>query len=550
MRAVQPPSSSPERDRQFGRLTGQPWDLLVVGGGISGVAVARDAALRGLRVALIEQDDFAFGTSSRSSRLIHGGLRYLANLDVALVREGLVERKRLLDAAPGLVRAVPFLYPVYRDDPDPLWKVRFGVWLYETLALGYALGGHQRLTPEKLVRLAPGLDRNGLTGAVAYRDAATHDTRLTLAVALAAQQAGATLVSRCRAGELIRSEHGVHGAVVEDRLTGASRTVESKATVLCCGPWQKLYATTQAPVVLRTARGTHLSLPAARLPVDGFLALRSPDDGRLTFAMPVGRYTVVGTTDEDDHSPPSLVRPTVGDRDYLLRLINDSFPGQEFGEQDIVGIWAGLRPLLADGSGEDADELSRRHQVVAGAPGLWILTGGKLTTHRRMAEDCVERITPYLRDQQVDVGPCQTRNQPLFSASLDEALETLRRRGGAAVDEQLLADLAGLYGARLGRLVFRRTDAADSDSLLNAQIDLAVEEEWTLSLDDLLLRRLLPGQLDLHACWKLAPFAAQRMAQLLNWTDSQVREQVGSFRDGIQRDLSSAGLPAPASAAD
>lgn len=542
MRALLPPRSTPGRDRELAELTRRRWDLLVVGGGVTGVAVARDAALRGLSTALVERQDFAFGTSSRSSRLIHGGLRYLANMDFALVREGLVERKLLLDNAPGLVHPVKFVYPVYRGDPDPVWKVDLGVRLYEALSMGYGLGGSRRLRRRGVERAVPYLRQEGLKGGISYFDAAAHDTRLTLSVALAARRAGAHLLSRCGAVRLLGGDDQVTGAVVEDRLGGGEHRVEARAVAVCCGPWQKLYATT--PLRLRTARGTHLSLRCRRLPLDCYVALRSPRDGRLAFAMPVGRYLVLGTTDDDDARQPGEVRPTQEDGEYLLELANHAFPAVDVEAGDVTGAWAGLRPLVADGSGDDADKLSRRHLVTAGPPGLWILTGGKLTTHRLMAEDCLDEIAPWLEAQGVAVAPCRTRDRMLLEGSIERGRALLTEAGESP---GRIERLLRLYGARLETLAERVGEAEDApltdDRVLDAQIELAIEEEWALSLDDLLLRRVGPGALDLRASWEAAPRVGRKAAELLGWSTTERDDAVDELRAGLAGDLAATGAP-------
>ncbi len=543
MKSLRPPRSTAARDRALERLGSETWDLLVIGGGITGCAVARDAALRGVRTAVVEQGDFAFGTSSRSSRLVHGGLRYLAMFDFGLVREGLVERKRLLDLVPGLVRPVRFLYPVYRGDPDRLWKVHLGVRLYDALSLGYDLGGTKRMSRRQLLASMPGLRRDGLKGAVSYFDAATHDTRLTLAVAKSAEAAGAVLVSRCRASELLREGDRVAGAQGQDRLGPARPAIRAKATVLCCGPWQNLYP--PASVSLRTARGTHVSIKSRRIPLEGYTALRSPRDGRLAFAMPIGEYVVFGTTDTDDRTEPGLVRPSPDDTDYLLELANHAFPPVDVTREDVTGAWAGLRPLLAEGDAPDADALSRRHQVVAGPAGLWILTGGKLTTHRRMAEDLVDTVAPFLESADVAVGECRTASERFFPGSLAVGEKRLRALGA---DENAIDSIAGLYGPRIEDIAARleALGAAEPGAALRrAQIETAVEEEWALGLDDLLLRRLEPGPLDLKQCWQEAPAAAHRLGTLLDWSEDEIATQTAEFRSEIETDLGAAGVAPP-----
>ncbi len=551
----------------------------MVGGGATGAAVARDAALRGLAVALVERHDLAAGTSSRSSRLIHGGLRYLAQLQLGLVREGLVERGRLLAAAPGLVRPVPFLYPVYAGDPDPLWRVDLGMRLYHLLAAGHRLGRYRRLDAAAAAAAAPGLRLQGLRGAVAYLDGACHDARLVVALALAARAAGATIVTRCAAvpeslrpsparrgrpvsiaagrgasGRRASVAAGSGGAAlrevaVEDAVTTRRFAVRARAVVLCCGPWPDLLA--GSPVRLRATRGTHVAVPRSRLPLASYVTLRSPDDGRLAFAMPVGEHTVFGTTDVDDTTPPAAVAPTPADVAYLLRLATHAFPDAALTPADVSGLYAGLRPLVALRSRHSRvhpTRVPRNHVVVPAAPRLWILAGGKLTNHRRMAEDCLDAIlaTPG----SPPATPCRTRDLPLLPGSLDTGRDRLLRLG---LTPERIDALARIYGTRLERLAgaleekaqVGRNGTLDDDTLLAAQIDLAATEEWALTLDDLLLRRLTPGPLDLSACRALAPRAADLLAPRLGWTAQEKQDQVRSFGELIDREWTAAGLSHP-----
>ena len=538
MLALQPPASPASRDAALDRLSSESWDLLVVGGGVSGLAVARDAALRGLHVALVEEHDIAFGTSSRSSRLIHGGLRYLESFELGLVREGVVERRRLLRTAPGLVRAERFLYLVYCEDPDSLWKIRLGVRLYDLLATGYRLGKSHKLTIGQLEEVLPGIETDCLDGAVSYYDGATHDARLTVALAGAVLEAGVPIVTRCLVKGFVTADDRTTGAVVTDTIAAQTHQVEARAVVLCTGPWQQLHA--DVPPRIRTARGTHISVPATRLPTDSFLALRSPDDGRQTFALRYGDYTVLGTTDSDDPTLPGEVRPTVEDTDYLLAVANHAFRGVGLRRRDVVGAWAGLRPLVADESARSPDALSRRHRVVRVMPGRWVLAGGKLTTHRRMAEDCLDRILRRESFGERRLEPCSTRRKPLFSTDTSRGREVLERlkAPGRTIDH-----LIALYGGRLGRLTSHLLEAPPVEleaRLVIAQARLAVAEELALSLDDVLLRRLDPGPLDLVECWRLAPDVAKELAEPLGWSRDQMDTQIEDFRRSVERDLRAA----------
>lgn len=545
MLALLPPISPPSRELDLERLESVDWDLLVVGGGISGVAVARDAALRGLRVALVEEHDIAFGTSSRSSRLIHGGLRYLASAELGLVREGLRERHYLLRHAPHLVRRERFAYLVYSDDPAALWKIRLGIGLYALLATGHRLGPNRRVSTEALAEMVPGIETDRLDGAVTYFDAATHDARLTLAVAGAAREAGVSLLTRCRVDSFLRRDERTSGAVVEDTIASRSLEVNARVVVLCTGPWQALHA--DLPPQLRTSRGSHVSLDRERLPIDLALVLRSPEDGRQTFALPMGEYTVLGTTDVDDDTPPAEVRPTVEDTDYLLAVANHAFPAARLERRDVVGAWAGLRPLLAEDEKGDPDELSRRHRVVRAEPDLWVLAGGKLTAHRQMAEDCVDEILDREEFDALSPARCQTRELPIAGGDVERAREDLTR---LKADPGVIAHLLGLYGERLGRLTAHLGEAPPvelGERLLIAGARMAVAEEGALSLDDVLLRRLHPGPLDLEQTLEIAPLVAREIADPLGWTREQMGSQLEIYRQRAFGDLVAArGSPPPA----
>lgn len=535
------PRSPDRRLADLELLSAQTWDLIVVGGGITGVAVARDAALRGLSVALLEQFDLAYGTSSRSSRLIHGGLRYLESFELSLVHEGLVERRRLLDAAPGLVRPVQFLYPVFPKDPEPLWMVHLGTWAYDTLAGRYGIGSRQLLAPNEVLAREPELRQRGLRGAICYADGATNDARLTVAVALSAASAGATIVTRLAAEGLLRDASGrVTGVQAVDSIEGSNHEVEARAVALCTGPWQDLHA--EIPPYIRTARGTHVSVPAERAPVHHFVALHSPRDGRLTFALPHGDYTVFGTTDDDDPVDPGAVQAQSTDVDYLLDDANHAFPHFELSRDDVCGFWAGLRPLIADPDHADPDQLSRRHQVVAGAPGLWILAGGKLTTHRRMAEDLLDAVLDGSPELSAD--RCRTAEIPLLPGDLQVGRTRLIHLG---CDPARIQRLEFTLGVRTTKVAERAAPAVAEgkdldEAIFEACLALAAEEEWALSLDDLLLRRLLPGPLDLRRCVQVAETAARWASGALRWEGAALQSQVEGFHDLVGHELAVAGL--------
>ena len=348
---VSQPFAATARPELLDALGRAPFDVLVIGGGITGTGVARDAALRGLRVALVERDDFASGTSSRSSRLVHGGVRYLEHGEFHLVFESSRERRILLRIAPHLVRPLPFVWPVYERARIPAWKLQAGLFLYDLLSLFRNVGRAQRLTPSALAALEPKVRRDGLVGGARYYDAATDDARLTIANAQGAAAAGGVMLNHVEAHELIVEQGTVRGAVVRDRPTGRCITVRAAAVINAAGPWSDTIRRLAVPATesgVRGTKGVHVSVPRARVGNHEALTLLSPVDGRVMFVLPAGdAFTIIGTTDTDYRGALDLVRATADDVDYLLRSANAFFPDARLEGSDVVSAWAGVRPLVS-----------------------------------------------------------------------------------------------------------------------------------------------------------------------------------------------------------
>lgn len=464
-------------------------DLLVVGGGIHGAAVARDAALRGLRVLLVERGDLASGTSSRSSKLIHGGIRYLETLQIRLVREALRERETLLRIAPaGLVRQVRFLLPEYRGEGRPGAWVALGLWLYGTLGGRTPLAQHERISAREALELEPGLSPRGLKGAFLFWDAQMDDAALCIAVALAAAEAGAELSTHTALAAL-RPESGRWRARLRDEITGETRTAEARAVVNAAGPWVdevRALADLGRDRKLRRSRGTHAVLPAATR--ERALLLTARSDGRVFFLLPWGAHSLLGTTDVDDPSPPGEVGPTVEDIRYLLREAGRALPG--IGpETRPLRVFAGVRSLLSSGAASPSAN-PREHRIVMEGT-LVSLIGGKYTTHRRLAEQVVDRVARVLRAR---VRPCATASTPLPDRR-DAAIAALRETHP------------------------ERVDAGRGLSVSEAEAVYAVREERARALDDVLLRRTRLW-LDAPALRCAAPRVAAWMARALEWGDA------------------------------
>ncbi len=522
------------REAALRRLASEQFDLLVIGGGITGCGVAREAALRGLRVALVEALDFASGTSSRSTRLIHGGLRYLRQGEVRLVREAVRERELLLRTAPHLVRPLQFLFPVYRGDPDALLLVRLGIGLYERLAGLPADARHLLLTPEDVHERMPALRSEGLRGGAAYVDALTDDARLTLAVAQSAAAEGAAVANYCRVLHLIGADEGtVRGAEVRDEESGAVFAVQAARTLIAAGPWADRLRDAKAPL-LRLTKGVHLVLRQEDLPLPSACVLRGPD-GRLMFAVPDGPVTYIGTTDTDAESPDDD-EITPQDADYVLQAARRAFPGSAITEGAVIGAWAGVRPLVRPKPGAAPSEVSRDYRLSFAADGTVYVAGGKLTAFRAMASRIVDRLFAATRGAQAE--QCSRRPLPGGDQSPPTGDEWRRLARTVGVPEELLSRALVPYGSALPSVL---TDLPSSRSqppqqrLVRMQLRYAAREEMALHLTDVLQRRT--GFLRFSARKTRREIAAlgAEMAQLQGWSEARERAEIEAVESQWRR---------------
>ena len=400
------------------RLTREPVDLLVIGGGITGAGIARDAAMRGLSTALVEQQDFAAGTSSHSSRLIHGGLRYLEEGALHLVFEASRERHTLLRLAPHLVRPLPFLFPVHQGDRVPLWKVAAGVWLYQALALFRNVRRPRILGKRTLLRMEPALKARGLIGGARYYDAQCDDARLTLAVIRSALSHGAVVANYMSVKGLTRESGRISGATLEDRLTGATGVIRAAAVVNATGPWAdrlRRIEDAAATPLLGMTKGAHVLVRRSRLGHTEAITMTSPLDGRVMFALPWGPFSYIGTTDTATTESADEVAALPDDITYLLRSANAYFPNAHLSDDDVLAAWAALRPLLATDPKLGPSQRSREHRIVRGAGGMYTIAGGKLTTFRSMAAELVDMLCETLRKERgfPRLPPPGTDREPL-----------------------------------------------------------------------------------------------------------------------------------------
>jgi len=376
------------REALVARLRSRPFDVLVIGGGIVGAGIARDAAMRGLAVALVEQGDFGSGTSSKTSKLIHGGLRYLEHGRLGLVFESLRERSTLRTIAPGFVWPLSLLLPVYDGDRRSAWKINAGLWLYDLLAAGRALQPHRMVSARRALALEPALRIDGLRAAGLYADCQMDDARLCLANILQAVSLGAACGNYLRVRALLKANHRVCGAAVEDRWTGRAFDVQAQAVINATGPWGdriRQLSVAGTPDKLAPTKGIHLILPRVARQA---LFVQGRADARMLFILPWGDYSLVGTTEGQVRGPLETLTAGADEVGYLLDAVHHALPGSHLDADDVVATFAGARPLLAfSGSAASA---SREHHIDVDPWGLISVMGGKFTTYRRMAQQAVD----------------------------------------------------------------------------------------------------------------------------------------------------------------
>ncbi len=528
--------SATGRTDTLARLAAETFDVLIIGGGITGAGIARDASLRGLSVALIEADDFAVGTSSRSSKLIHGGLRYLAMGDIALVRETALERKAVYRMAPHL--AEPYWMLVPARSRMSLLKFRTGITAYEKLGAVAEADLHRNWSGEELAYHEPRLDQSRHPHACAYREYLTDDARLVLASLRAAAGAGAVIASRVAATELLREDGKVIGVRGRCALDGSEPEIRARVVVNAAGPWADRVAGLEMEREgsrLHLSKGVHIVLPAKRLPVRN-LVVMTAEDKRSIFAIPRGDTVYLGTTDTtyvgDNWRWPEI---TAEDVRYLLEPVGRYFDVEGLTAGDVVAAWSGLRPLIAE-PGKEAKEMSRKDEIWIGSGGMVTIAGGKLTGFRKMAEDIMVKVGEQLgRSLPPAPGP-----EPLPGGDFAGDLEHLARQlPGADNLGRACADrLARLYGSEAAAVLAGGAEAlVTGGEVLRGEVDWAVNMEAALSLEDLIYRRT-------RAAWYspaerdalLAP-AAERMAALLGWDTGEQQRQIAAVRQRFAEEM-------------
>jgi glycerol-3-phosphate dehydrogenase len=551
--------SSSTRADNISLMGSEQFDVLVIGGGVTGAGVALDAVARGYKVALVEKKDFASGTSSKSTKLVHGGIRYLPNFDFALVREALVERGLLLRNAPFLVHPVGFVLPIYKGDRHPVglpfttpWGIGLGLildiglWLYDGLAGRLNVKRHRRLSRKEVMRLAPSLVTENLKEGFIYYDGQTNDARLTMAILRTAVQYGATVANYVEVTSFVTENGKICGAHVRDNLSDQQFVVRARHVVNATGVFaEEIEALTEAGslVQVEPSKGVHLVFSREDVKIgDDAIVLPETDDKRILFLVPWQSRAVFGTTDTGSGN---LDHPTAtkDDIDYLLHHLN-RYLSVNLTSDDIISVYAGYRPLLrARSAAHSTAKLSRTHAVLQNSSGLVTIVGGKLTTYRRMAQDTVDVLSR--RDGTTSMSH-PTRNLPLSgSAGWPAAKRDLETRGASlGLDPRVIAHLGESYGSHADTLLSMvEKDAALGKRLiedlpyLRAEVVYACRYEMAMTPDDVLARRTSIILEDRDQGMGIIDEVATLMAQELGWSPEQQKAVIDAYRIALQQQM-------------
>ncbi|HYQ65592.1 glycerol-3-phosphate dehydrogenase/oxidase [Actinophytocola sp.] len=537
-----------EREEAWRRLGAESFDLVVIGGGVVGVGTALDAATRGLRVALVEARDLASGTSSRSSKLFHGGLRYLEQLEFGLVREALRERELMLTRlAPHLVKPVSFLYPLTRR----IWERPYtaaGLFLYDRMGGARSVPGQKHLTRAGALRLVPALKRTALIGGIRYFDAQSDDARHTMTVARTAAHYGAVIRTSTQVVGFVREADRVSGVRVRDVEDGRVQEIQANAVINCTGVWTdelQSLSGSRGRFRVRASKGVHIVVPRDRIVSESGLILRT--EKSVLFVIPWRNHWIVGTTDTDWHLDLAHPAATKADIDYILEHVN-SVLATPLTHDDIEGVYAGLRPLLA-GESEETSKLSREHAVARVSPGLVAIAGGKYTTYRVMAADAVDAASPDLPGR---LQPSITDKVPLLGADGYHALVNQVDQLGAkhGLHPYRVRHLLDRYGSLVHEVLALADDRPEllrpltaAPDYLQVEIVYAASHEGALHVEDTLARRTRISIEYPHRGVDCVDQAAALMGEVLGWTEETVAEEVKLYKARVEAERDSQTQP-------
>lgn len=539
--------SSQHRKEHVEEAASKVFDILIVGGGITGACAARDAVRRGLSAVIVEKNDWAFGTSSRSSKLVHGGLRYLELFDFKLVFEACRERRRLLMNAPHVVWPQSFMFPVYKGDKNPLFLIAMGLWMYDFLALFRNVQNHQLHGPKRILEVEPELDGERLTGGGQFYDCSTDDARLTLSHVQSAHLEGACCLSYATVTDILKRNGKACGARVRDGIGGREFDIEAKMVLNCTGPWTDAVCRLDDPGAapkLRPTKGAHVIVPWERVRATNALPIISPADERLMFLVPWGDYALIGTTDTDYDEDYDAIHATGEDVQYILDAANRTLPRACLTMDDVISTYAGLRPLVVEGGGKDVKEsqVSREHSIYESHSGLISIAGGKLTTARSMAQELIDLAARRLEERfGVRAAKCTTKRAPVFGVDGRDFHRRLERLAGdLRLDGDIVSklQLLGTGAVRVLGLVAEGGSMADrlgeGVPYIEAEVVYSAREEMVVSLSDFMVRRSLIYYEDAEQGLGCAERVAELLGGELGWDGAEKGRQVEEYRRVVE----------------
>ncbi|WP_044748106.1 glycerol-3-phosphate dehydrogenase/oxidase [Bacillus alveayuensis] len=543
--------SSRKRQMLLEQMNENVYDALIIGGGITGCGIALDAASRGLKTALVEMQDFAAGTSSRSTKLVHGGLRYLKQFEIKMVSEVGKERAIVYENGPHVTTPEWMLLPIYKEGTFGKWSTSVGLWVYDHLAGVKKSERRTMLSAEETLQKEPLLKKEGLLGGGYYVEYRTDDARLTIEVVKKAAELGAHAVNYVKVEEFLYEEKKIIGVRCVDQISGRSYTVYAKKIINAAGPWVDTLREkdrSKTGKTLRLTKGVHIVIDQKRFPLKQAIYFDTPD-GRMVFAIPRDGKTYVGTTDTFYNADIANPKMTSQDRDYLINAVNGMFPSVRLTEKDIESSWAGLRPLIHE-EGKAPSEISRKDEIWQSPSGLITIAGGKLTGYRKMAEMVVDLVVKQLSEKGYGtLKPCQTKMLPISGGDVGPSqtfLQFVEKKAALArqygFTEEQGRQLAKQYGANVDRL-FEISQKYNEESMLPrdifATLVYAIEEEMTVKPVDYFIRRT--GALLFHIDWvrRWKNPVIDYMANALNWTE----EQKQAYSKELEQALHDATVP-------
>jgi glycerol-3-phosphate dehydrogenase len=527
-------------------LKANSFDLIVIGGGITGAGIALDAASRGLRVGLMEKNDFAYGTSSRSTKLIHGGLRYLKQFEFGLVKEVGSERAVVHDLAPHLVVPEKMLLPLHEKRGLGYWLTSIGLKLYDWLAGVKPEDQRRMLTRAQTLRAEPMLRPEGIKGGALYAEYRTDDARLTIEIIKAAVNHGAIALNHIAVSSFILADNRVSGVRVQSMLGEGEFIVNARCVVNAAGPWvDELRKENQSlsGKRLHLTKGVHIVVPRVRLPVRQAIYFDVEEDGRMIFAIPRGRTTYIGTTDTTYKDHKDEVFTSVDDAQYLIRAINSTFPSAKLDLRDIESCWAGLRPLIHE-DGKSASELSRKDEIFESETGLLSIAGGKLTGYRKMAERVVNTVAKkYFSDR--NLPNCKTEKIKLPGSNFQNDKERKKYEhqlvtdlGNQGVPEYMARNLVEGFGSQSDEILNNYTAEIGTDPqarLIKAMLEFCVYHEMTSTLTDFFIRRTGLLYFDIQQVIKHKEWVSVYMQKFYSWDNARILKELELLDYQIER---------------